>query len=152
MILFFHRTVYIGLYGYDYLTAGKKVMEVFESRGWTTIVNDDLVMRVLGMMCLVIGFLTGCVGLLLLPVLVGYDGDDDASLFGGMVAYVLAFSVSSITGTAMSFILMNVVAAAVDTVIVAFAEAPLEFERNHPGLSTRMSNAWRQVYPEEFGR
>lgn len=131
-------------------------MELFESRGWTTIVNDDLVMRVLGMMCLVIGFLTGCIGLLLLPTVVGFNGnDDDAAAFGGsgmLLAYVVAFFLSSSIGTAMSFILMNVVAAAVDTVIVAFAEAPLEFERNHPGLSTRMSNAWRQVYPEEFAR
>jgi hypothetical protein len=40
---------------------------------------------------------------------------------------------------------------AVDTVIVSFAEAPEEFETNHPALCQQMMTAWRQVYPEECG-
>ena len=31
--------VYVGLYGYDYLTAGKKALELFRSRGWSTIIK-----------------------------------------------------------------------------------------------------------------
>ncbi len=31
--------VYVGLYGYDYLTAGKKALELFRSRGWSTIIR-----------------------------------------------------------------------------------------------------------------
>lgn len=57
--------VYVGLYGYSYTEAGHKVMSLFAQRGWTTIINDDLVTNVLSLMSLVIGCLTGCVGLAL---------------------------------------------------------------------------------------
>jgi hypothetical protein len=40
-------------------------MSLFAQRGWSTIINDDLVMNVLSLMSLVIGGLTGCVGLAL---------------------------------------------------------------------------------------
>lgn len=138
--------VYIGLYGYDYLTAGKKVMSLFVERGWTAIINDNLVSRVLALVCIVIGLLTGCVGLLLARASPGW-----VSEFGNS-ATAVAFLIPALVGTAFAYILMGVVASAVDTVIVAFCEAPLEFEQNHPGLSVQMVEAWRQIYPESFGR
>jgi hypothetical protein len=46
---------------------------------------------------------------------------------------------------------MSVVASAVNTVIVCFAEAPREFEENHPQLSMEMRSAWRQAWPDECG-
>ncbi len=49
----------------------------------------------------------------------------------------------------LASILMSVVASAVNTVIVCFAEAPREFEVNHPQLSMDMRNAWRQAWPNE---
>ena len=134
----------MGLYGYDYLTAGKKVMNLFVERGWTAIINDNLVMRVLTIVCLVIGMVTGCVGLLLAsacPSWVSEFGSSDTAI---------AFLIPALVGTAFAYILMGVVSSAVDTVVVAFCEAPLEFERNHPGLSAQMVDAWRQIYPEVF--
>lgn len=138
--------VYIGLYGYDFLTAGKKVIALFVDRGWTAIINDDLVVRVLTLVSIVIGLLTGCVGLLLASVRPGWVDE-----FGGSSTAV-AFLIPALIGNGMAYILMSVVASAVDTVVVAFAEAPLEFERNHPGLSSQLVAAWREVYPEEYGR
>jgi hypothetical protein len=138
--------VYVGLYGYDYLTAGKKTMQLFAERGWTAIINDNLVLRVLSLVSLVIGALTGCVGLLLASAVpMWVEG------FGG-ASIIVAFFIPALLGTAMAYILMSVVASAVDTVVVAFAEAPMEFERNHPGLSAQLVDAWREVYPEEFAR
>lgn len=137
--------VYVGLYGYDYLSAGKKVMTLFAERGWTTIMNDDLVMRVLTLISIVIGALTGCVGLLLASACPGWVGEF------GSYATVVAFCIPALIGTAMAYILMSVVASAVDTVVVVFAEAPMELERNHPGLSSQLVSAWRAVYPEEYG-
>ena len=136
--------VYVGLYGYDYLTAGKKVMNLFVERGWTAIINDNLVMRVLTLVCLVIGMVTGCVGLLLKSACPSW-----VSEFGSS-ATAIAFLIPALVGTAFAYILMGVVSSAVDTVVVAFCEAPLEFERNHPGLSAQMVDAWRQIYPEVF--
>lgn len=138
--------VYIGLYGYDYLTAGNKVITLFAERGWTAIMNDQLVSSVLTLVSTMIGIGAGCVGLLLSlahPAWVKGFGD---------YAPIVAFLVPAIIGIAMALILTSVIVAAVDTVVVAFAEAPMEFERNHPGLSAQMVTAWRHVYPDEFGR
>jgi hypothetical protein len=137
--------VYIGLYGYDYLTAGKKVMNLFMERGWTTIIMDDLVLRVCSLMAFVIGLITGCIGLVL-----GELNSSWVEEFGDS-ATAVSFLMPFFVGTAIAYILMGVVASAVDTVIVAFAEAPLDFERNHPGLHQQMVNAWSAVYPDEFG-
>jgi hypothetical protein len=51
----------------------------------------------------------------------------------------------------MSSVLVGVVSSAVDTIVVTFCEAPMDFERNHPGLHRQMVSAWRQVYPEVMG-
>lgn len=123
--------VYVGLYGYDYLDSGRKVVTLFQQRGWTTIINDHLVARALLLVSLVIGALTGCIGLAL-------AGCTSWMADFGKATAVLAFFIPCIFGWAMSVVLLSVVSSAVDTVIVSFAEAPLEFERNHPGLYTQM--------------
>jgi Plasma-membrane choline transporter len=50
---------YVGLYGYGLIDAGLHSAELFEKRGWTTIVSDDLVPNVLLLSSLVIGGTTG---------------------------------------------------------------------------------------------
>jgi hypothetical protein len=54
--------VYVGLYGMSYLEAGHSVVTLFEHRGWTAIITDDLADNVLFMVSLGIGFATGLVG------------------------------------------------------------------------------------------
>ena len=56
---------YVGLYGYSLLDAGRNATELFDKRGWTTIVSDDLVANVLLMFSIVVGGVTGCFGMLL---------------------------------------------------------------------------------------
>lgn len=51
---------YIGLYGYKLTDAGSHATELFEKRGWTTIVSDDLVPNVLLLNCFVIAGVVGC--------------------------------------------------------------------------------------------
>lgn len=50
---------YVGLYGYGLIDAGLLSAELFDKRGWTTIVSDDLVPNVLLLSSLVIGGTTG---------------------------------------------------------------------------------------------
>jgi hypothetical protein len=47
--------------------------------------------------------------------------------------------------------MLSVVDSSVNTVLVSFAEAPEEFQQNHPKLSGEMRDAWRLVYPAECG-
>jgi drug/metabolite transporter (DMT)-like permease len=135
---------YIGLYGYDYLTAGRNVLQLFHDRGWTTLITDELVSRTLSLMSLVVGLATGAVGILIAQVFPQWVDPFSSSA-------AVSFCLPALVGTAMAYILFqSVVGAAVDTVIVVFAQSPLEFERNHPGLYRQMGTAWRRVYPDEF--
>lgn len=56
--------VFVGIYGYSYLESGKRVMELFRARGWTTIITDNLVGYVLGVVTFTNGLLTGAAGVL----------------------------------------------------------------------------------------
>ena len=146
MVSYFNKWayVYIGLYGYDYLSAGHKVMTLFMDRGWSTIINDQIVSRVLTLVSLLIGLLTGCAGLLLSR----FHADWLSSW--GANATLVAFLLPALMGLGLAHIVLAVIGSAVDTVVVAFAEAPREFERHHPGLSAQLVNAWQHVYPDEF--
>lgn len=139
--------VYVGLYGYSYLEAGRNVITLFQNKGWSTLITDDLAENVLFMVSVAIGLITGLVGFIM--------GKIDQNLFAGMgyddsgmVGFVLGFLV----GFLFASIMMSVVASAVNTVIVCFAEAPAEFQANHPELSNDMRMAWRQAWPMECGQ
>lgn len=120
-------------------------MTLFTERGWSVIINDHLVLRVLGLMSCVIGILTGCMGLVIASAKPSWVDEF------GSGATVVAFFIPFMIGTSLAYILMSVLSSAVDTILVGFAEAPLQFQRNHPGLYTQMVAGWREVYPEEFG-
>jgi len=138
--------VYVGLYGFGYIEAGRNVIQLFQRKGWTVLITDDLNDRVLMMMSLGVGALTGIVGILASMA--------DANLLGfvdeGAEGYALggAFLVCFFIGLIFSSILMSVVGSAVDTVIVCYAESPQEFEANHPALSGEMRSAWMQAWPD----
>ena len=128
--------VYVALYGYDYLTAGQKVAQLFAERGLTVLVNDDLVQRALLLVGGLIGCITGAVGYVWASTVT-----QDASW--------LAFGVPFGMGVAVASIVLRVVSSAVDTIVVAYTEDPVAFERNHPGYAARIKAAHRQIYPEE---
>lgn len=136
--------VYIGLYGFGYIEAGRNVIQLFQSKGWSVLITDDLNDRVLLMMSLCVGALTGIAGMLAAIADQSLLGDLDV----GDSAALVAFFISFIVGIVFCSILMSVVGSAVNTVIVCFAESPAEFEANHPDLSREMRSSWMQAWPE----
>lgn len=56
--------VYVGIYGYDFRTSGKAVMDLFTNRGWTAVINDDLTSSALTLGALGVGVVTCILGLL----------------------------------------------------------------------------------------
>lgn len=136
--------VYVGLYGFGYIEAGRNVIQLFQQKGYSTIITDDINERVLLMMKLGVGALTGLVGMLVAMA--------DQSLLDGLGldegVGIAAFFVSFVVGLVFCGILMSVVGSSVNTVIVCFAESPAEFEANHPDLSREMRSAWIQSWPE----
>jgi hypothetical protein len=138
--------IYVGLYGYTYLEAGKNVMTLFEAKGFTTIITDDLVNNALTMVCLAIGALAGLVGII--------PAAGDKTMFAGVppgTEIFIGFLIGFIVGIVISSITLSVVASSVNTVIVCFAEGPAEFQNNHPELSQEMTQAWQKAYPELAG-
>jgi hypothetical protein len=132
--------VYVGLYGYDYWTAGKQVTTLFQQRGWSMIVNDQLVGRSLAMMSVLIAFITGVIG-----VLVGF-------FFFGPLGAGFSFMVGFVLGMTSCSILFGVVTSAVNTIVVCFAESPNQLRFNHsPELYQKLAQAWRAAYPEDCG-
>jgi len=135
--------VYVGVYGYSYLEAAKSVTDLFESRGWTTIISDDLVSNALSLVILVDGLITGLIGLALTQIDSWFPDDKDVEISGFLIAFII--------GLVISGIMLGVVESAVNSVIVLFAEAPNEFAGNHPDLHNEMVSAWREAYPLTCG-
>ena len=55
--------VYIGIYGYGYVDAGKNVISLFKARGWEAIIAEDLVGGVLSLVSLITGLVVGGIGM-----------------------------------------------------------------------------------------
>jgi hypothetical protein len=116
------------------MEAGKEVMNLFRNRGWTAIIADMMIDTVLFMVSLGVGVLIG-----ILAVAVGaIAGQGDTGTM------VIAFLIGAMTGYAISTTLFAIVGSAVNTVIVCYADAPNEFDKNHPELSMQMRASWRQ--------
>jgi hypothetical protein len=115
-------------------------MTLFRNRGWTAIITDMLIDTVLFMVSLGVGILTGIVGVIVGAALQMSDG---ASLG-------ISFLIGFLAGYGMCATLFSIVSSAASTVIVCYAEAPNEFQMNHPELSERMRGAWRQAWPNDF--
>jgi hypothetical protein len=131
--------VYVGLYGYSYVEAGKNVMNLFRYRGWTTIINDNLIHGVLSQMSFATGLTTAIV---VGPLTLLFTRDIHQILIAALVGLII--------GAIMSSIIFGGLHSSIDTIIVLFAEAPSEFETNHPELALEMNMAWSMAYPDVF--
>ena len=134
--------VYVGIYGFSYLEAGRNVITLFKAKGWTVIISDDLADNVLFMMSVAIGLASGLVGLV-----IGFMDPNMFANLGFDHAAGPAFGVGFLAGFLFASIIMSVVASAVNTVIVCYAEDPAAFQMNHPQLSAEMREAWVQAWP-----
>lgn len=131
---------YVGLYHYGLKESGHKVNELFDRRGWSRIVTDDLIPSVLTMVSLVIGGLSGSFAVILQAL----DGQGLTS-FGHPVA--TSFMIGFLVGIVLSTVLFSIIESSVQGVIVCFAGSPVEFQRHHPELSHEMRHAWKEVWP-----
>lgn len=132
--------VYVGLYGYSYLEAGKSVMTLFRDRGWTAIISDNLVNRVLALACLAIGLIVALVSVIA-GLLTGVTG-------GWLGWLAVAAWIGFFVGFILSGIMMGVLSGSVDSIIVCYAEAPMKFKENHPHLHREMEDTWTAAWPD----
>ena len=102
--------------------------------------TDDLVGNVLLLVSIVVG---GVIGALAVVIESLSDLFEDAGGNSAAVAFFLGF----IIGLVICSVTLSTIGSGVNAVIVLFAEAPAEFQQNHPQLSERMRSAWSLVYP-----
>jgi hypothetical protein len=142
LVQFFNKWayVYVGLYGYDYLEAGKRVMNLFKQRGWDVIIADNLTNRLLGIMTFTIGSLTGLCTLFVTFLVDEFESKQGWLGFGFFIGFVI--------GIVLSGLFMGLLSSAVDSVIVCFAEAPHEFNESHPEHAQEMHRTWKDAWPD----
>lgn len=136
--------VYVGIYGYPYITAGKNVIQLFRQRGWTTLISDRLIFRVLLFCNLGVGAICGCF-VMICEFLIGpFFPNMETQLVGAFfVAFLIGFLISNVA--------LFCVESAVRTVIVCFAENPDVFDEHHPDLSETMQSGYAEAYPTVMG-
>jgi len=132
--------IYVGLYGYSYLEAGKNVFTLFKNRGWEAIIADDLVSNTLFFVSVVVGLLSGSIGVILAITTPWFENVVDD---GKIASFILGL----IIGLVLTSIMMSVIGSGVNAVIVLFAEGPAEFQQNHPELSDKMRETWASAFP-----
>lgn len=90
------------------------MISLFKTRGWETIIADNLVNRLLGIMSLTIGLLTG-----VCTLFAAFLVEEFESSQGWMgIGFVVGFFV----GLILSGVFMGLLSSAVDAVIVCYAE------------------------------
>jgi hypothetical protein len=127
----------MGLAGMDFKTAGSRVLELFQHRGWSAILNDRLLNRVLLLGQLVVSGLVALAVSIALRLQGASVGEQ--ALFGG---------VTGIVSLALSLTIITVVEGGVATVFVCFAMDGGALASSHPESFTQLTAAWRQAHPD----
>lgn len=138
-------TVYLALTGGSFLQAGKDVRTLFNNRGWTAVINDDLTGNALSIASLGIGALSAVAGGGVAYVLLGSNPDRKTI---AAIAAALSFFV----GMGMASIITSVLGTAVRTVFVCFALNPAALATTHPEHLTNLVHAWQQFHPDAFAQ
>lgn len=148
MIEYFNKWAYtfVGIHGDSYIQGGREAVSLFKKRGWVALIADGLAEAVMIFIKLAIAAICGIAGW----YLVSYDDD----IFEGIGISrdkddMVGFGAGLLIGYLLAGIMMELVSSAINAVIVCFAEAPAEFEKNYPELCAEMLEAWKDAYPDE---
>mmetsp|Transcript_53703 Transcript_53703/g.114060 ORF Transcript_53703/g.114060 Transcript_53703/m.114060 type:complete len:875 (-) Transcript_53703:197-2821(-) len=130
---------YVGLYGYKFWESGGRASKLFEARGWTHVVSDDLIMTAMFMSSMIIGGTTACLGLIV-------EEMDGYSFPSQKKPISTAFLICLILGFFLSSAFLSIIEGSVSAILVCYATAPVEFHANHHKLSEEMKNAWKHFW------
>lgn len=133
MMTFFSKYAlcYVAIYGDGFIEASRSVATLFNQKGWTALVNDDIIDSMLfccnmsvGVICMSVGYLYGSG--------VGLENSNRTLLSAfGLVG-----------GGMMSMVVSRIMSSAVATVFVCFAEDHSALEVTHPEEYKMLSDAW----------
>jgi hypothetical protein len=135
---------YIGIYGYSFVSSGKRVCQLFEAKGWSAISNDSLIFNVLIFGKIVVGFAGAAAGwgaaTMGDPKWTENLQQPEAAL--GLSGFLIGYSVADVITT--------VIDGAVATVFILFAEDPHAIKTTHPSSHEQLHTTWKKNYPTEY--
>ncbi|KAK1929904.1 Protein PNS1 [Phytophthora citrophthora] len=145
-IEFFNRFAYayVGCYGYSFVTASRHVFKLFAAKGWSAIVNDDLTGNVFWLGNIIIGAVTAYIGVQIV------DSTDSARLAMFSHPHVFIGFFCFFVGYGINNLFMSVVASAVTTIFVLWAEDPHGWQLTRPKHYETLHKAWLKIYPDEY--
>ena len=119
MIVYFNRYAFcfVAIEGQDYMTASSTAVQLFKSRGFTTLLNDDIIDLLIQISTIMIGLLT---------MILAYVYCKSVIL-SKTYSYLLALF-AFFCGYVMSTVLLSTMSSAVTTVYVSFAKNPQDLE------------------------
>ncbi|KAG3113538.1 hypothetical protein PI124_g6820 [Phytophthora idaei] len=146
LVEFFNRFAYsyVGCYGYSFVTASRHVFKLFAAKGWSAIVNDDLTGNVFWLGNIIIGAVTAYIGVLIV------DGTDTDRLAMFSHPHVFVAFFCFFVGYGINNLFMSVVASAVTTIFVLWAEDPHGWQLTRPKHYETLHKAWLKIYPDEY--
>lgn len=139
--------VYVGIYGYDFRTSGKAVMDLFRHRGWTAVINDDLTGSAMALGSFGVALLTAGAGLLIAAVAPEAWTHPLGSEYGKYLVFGLF---GFFIGMSMALVLSAVISTALSTVFVCFAEDPAALRATHTQEHNDLVSAWKQFHPDAW--
>jgi len=135
--------VYVGLYGYGFGDASKRVNRMFRLRNWEAVVSDHL-LRNIFLLCIVcIAYIMGEIGKIVADSSDFFAGAKNAADFEAQIMGV-------IVGFVFGSLVVGAMTGAILAVIVLYAERPGDFDRNHPEVAEQMRTAYGKAYPNLF--
>jgi hypothetical protein len=135
--------VFAALTGQSFRTASRSFLDLFQQRGWTMIINDDLTGSALTIVTIAIGFISAALGGI--AVYAAMPHSPSRAAIAGMAAF-FCFKIGITMGTVMASIL----SAGVRTAFVCFAINPAALGATHPEHLQNLLIAWYKFHPQEF--
>lgn len=133
---------YVAAWGKSYIESGRAVMALFERRGWTTIINDDLIANVLSLSIIALSLFCAAIGYTFAFFFSSYFiscGITSPSTFLGLIGGAL--------GAAVGHVLVSLLHSAVSTIFVCLAEDPMALQKNHPNEFEILCYTWQMIHP-----
>jgi hypothetical protein len=126
---------HVSLYGTSFLEAGRATAELFSKRGWTAIINDDLIGNALALSCMVVA--SAC-------ALTGWGLGHMMGLSNPLTLVLALFGLFA--GFTMSSVATAVISSAVATVFVCWAQDEAAFASTHPQLWSELMTSWHEAH------
>jgi hypothetical protein len=135
--------VFSALTGQSFRAASRSFLDLFQQRGWTMIINDDLAGSALTIVTIAIGFISAAVGGI--TVYVAMPNSTSRAAIAGMAAF-FCFKI----GLAMGSVMSSILSSGVRTAFVCFAINPAALGATHPEHLQNLVDAWYKFHPQAF--